>query len=59
MIVVYLLAKGFYYSDSFSEIYEKTVGNIGMLYVVLVPVLLGWCFFKRNGKEKDRERKAE
>ena len=42
VIVVYLLANAFYYSEEFKMLYEKFFYYVGTPFVVIVPVLL--CF---------------
>ena len=55
---VYLLANGFYYSDSLKAIYEKSFVYIGTPFVILVPLFVGgFLTTKMNGGDsEDRER---
>jgi len=65
VVVVYLLANGFYHSDSLKQLFEKFFLYVGTPFVVLVPMLLGGSFsmkgniFGEENKESEDKEKED
>jgi len=57
VVVVYLLANGFYHLDTLKALYERFFLYVGTPFVVLIPVILWGSLKIKQGSGKEREKK--
>ena len=54
MMIVYLLANGFYHSETFKQLYERFFLYVGTPFVVVIPVVLS-CLLRFQQDESEGE----